>query len=99
ANLGPGAFRAGESKGHGDGGTVDLLDVVAPVDDGRVEREVLPVPFGQRSVQVQRSVVGVDDLGLRVGAVQVGVAADELTRSRSRSTFRTHSRTRLDRGR
>ena len=55
-----------------------VLEVVPPVDHARVEGEVPAVLAGQRLVQGEHPIVGVDDLDLDVRAVQVGVAPDEV---------------------
>ncbi len=57
---------------------VHVLQVVLPVQDAGVEREARAVLLGETAPQRLYAGVGVDDLGLGVHAVEVGVALDEV---------------------
>ena len=57
---------------------VHVLEVEAPVDDAGVEWEPLAILGYERAPEVEDPVVGVDDLGLGVGAVEIRVALDEV---------------------
>ena len=50
-----------------DGREVDILDVVLPVDDSRVETECLPIRAAERREQLEGVIDPETCLGLRVG--------------------------------